>query len=438
MTLRPSTPLLLVLVLLVSACGGSAVRDQTAERPAHTATVTALPTGATTQPPLTALEGLQESLDTIASAFKAADPEALRPYLHDAGSTFGQRWLARADNLAEVPLSHYALVVDGSLPDLATERIRKRYGPEARVVYVVEEHAIEGFDESGPAYEDLFLTVLPQGDGRWSVVGDEDAEPLGLVSVDHLWDHGPVTTTRQGPILALHHPGTRNIAAVVDEAATAMEDVRRRWPLDWPGRVPMIVPESQDELAELLHVTFDLSNFIAFATATPRSDLGSYELTGSRIVINPDRFLDRSSSTRRSILAHELLHVATRPSSGPMVPSWLEEGVAQALGEDRSTTGTRLLNALVARGFDGALPADGDFTTGGRDNIFLSYQLSWSFVEFLRERYGDEQVGRFYEAAGAGAIGEPGTEQWHVDRAAREVFGQPLEQLQEAWRNSLP
>ncbi|MDX1621591.1 MAG: hypothetical protein R3320_11405, partial [Nitriliruptorales bacterium] len=88
--------------------------------------------------------------------------------------------------------------------------------------------------------------------------------------------------------------------------------------------------------------------------------------------------------------------------------------------------------------FDGALPADGDFTTGGRDNIFLSYQLSWSFVEFLRERYGDEQVGRFYEAAGAGAIGEPGTEQWHVDRAAREVFGQPLEQLQEAWRNSLP
>ncbi|MDX1658128.1 MAG: hypothetical protein R3343_04855 [Nitriliruptorales bacterium] len=434
---RPVRRYLMALVAMVAAaCGGTAVPDTEVERPVSSATVAEARSEATRILP-TELDGLQAAMDAIAAAFADADPDALRPYLHEPNSEFGQRWLARAGNLAEVPLAHYALEVDPSLPDLATDRVRERYGEDARVVYVVEEHALEEFDELGPAYEDMFLTVIPDGDGDWVVAGDEDAEPLGLVTVDHLWDHGPVTTTRQGPILALHHPGTRNLPAVVSEAVGAMEEVRRNWPLSWPGQVPMIVPRSQDELAELLHVTFDLSNFIAFATATPKSELGTYELTGSRIVINPDRFLDRASSTRRSILAHELLHVATRRVSGPMVPSWLEEGVAQALGEDRSTTGTRLLSALVVRGFDGSLPTDSDFTTGGRDNIFLSYQKSWSFVEYLRGRFGDEQVARFYESAGRGAVGEPGTEAWHVSRAAREVFGVPLADLQAAWRDSL-
>ncbi len=378
---------------------------------------------------------MQATLDAVAEAFVAADPHLLRPWLHDPASDFGVRWLARANNLSDVPLSTYALVLDPSLGDLATGRVRARFADrEVQVRYVVEEHALEGFDQTGPAADDLFLTLALGDDGVWRVASDADAEALGLVSVDHLWDHGPVVVSGAPPIAALHHPGMRNIDEVLVEARSALELIGERWPLPWPEAVPILVPRDQDELGELLHVTFDLSNFVAFAVATPSGELGEYELTGNRIMINPDRFLDRSSATRESILAHELLHVATRPHAGPMTPSWVEEGVAQRLGELRSTTGLGLVGDLIARGvFDGEVPDDADFTTGGRDRIFLSYQLAYSFFDHLVRRFGAQEVGEFYAALGRGSVGQAGREGWHVERALREVFGESLDELRATW-----
>ena len=336
-----------------------------------------------------------------------------------------------------MPLTVYELELDDSLPDLAIQRVRDRHVGQTRVRYVVERHALRGYDENGPAIDDLFLTFV-EHDGAWRIAGDTDAEPLGLVSADHLWDHGPVQLTEAGPLVALHHPGTPNIGAVLAEAQAALSDVRARWPLPWPERVPIIVPRDEEELAELLHVTFDLSSFVAFATASPAGERGAYELTGSRVVLNPGRFLNRASSTRRLILSHELLHVATRPVAGPMTPSWVEEGVAQAIGEQRSTTGLGLLDALVARGaFDGALPTDAEFVTGGRDRIFLSYQLSYSFVDWLIDTFGVETVARWYEELGRGSVGEPGSEAWHVRRSVEEAFGVPLDELRRRWARSM-
>lgn len=381
--------------------------------------------------------GLQTTLDRVAEAFAAADPARLRSHLHDPDSGFGRRWLARAERLADVPLASYALELDPSLPDLSTEDVRSRYDRPVLVVYVREEHALEGYDRRGRLTSDLFLTVVRTPDG-WKVAGDTDGEPLGLVSADHLWDQGPVATTRSGPLLALHHPGMPGIAAVLAEARAALDEVRSRWPLEWPERVPIVVPRDQEELGELLHATFDLSSFVAFATGSPRGRLGEFELTGARIVVNPDRFLNRSSSSRRSILAHELLHVATRPVSGPFVPSWVEEGLAQRLGDQRSTTGLGLLGDLVAGGtFSGQLPDDSQFVTGGQQRIFLSYQLAFSFVDHLVDRFGVETVARFYRELGRGSVGEPGRERWHVDRAARTVLGAPLDELRAGWRESL-
>ena len=131
---------------------------------------------------------------------------------------------------------------------------------------------------------------------------------------------------------------------------------------------------------------------------------------------------------------HELVHVATRPASGPMVPAWLEEGVAQALGERQSTTGTGLVDATAPSQL--LLPTDGQFTVGGRDRIFLSYQVAWAFVDHLVATYGVDAVGAFYAAAGRGAVGRPGTEAHHVDRAAREVLGASMQELVAAWRAS--
>lgn len=388
------------------------------------------PAGSPATPGVRDADAIQQVLDEVAAAFRDGDADRLAAHLADPDSAFGQRWQDRARHMTALPLASYALRLDDSLPDLSTQRVRDSRPGRVQVVYVVEELALEGFD-TAPAAEDLFLTVVDDGDG-WQVVSDVDAEALGFVSVDHLWDHGPVEVTVRDAVMAIHHPDGPDVGPLLDDAAAALARARERWPRSWSGRVPVIVPRDEEELGKLLHATFDLTNFVAFATATSVGELGDYQLTGSRVVVNPPRLLDRSPEVRQRILVHEFVHVATRPSAGPMVPSWLEEGVAQALGEQQATTGTAQLDALPASQL--ALPTDGQFTVGGRDRIFLSYQLAWAFVDHLVDAHGVEAVGDFYVTAGREAAGRPGTEQFHVDRAAREVFGASLAELLDAWR----
>lgn len=427
----------LVLVLAVAAC--TPPNDAPIAPSGLPAAVTAAPDApvppAPAGPSLAGQEAaVTATLEAVAAAFLAADGEALRPWLADPTSTFGQRWLQRAAAMAEVPFSSYTLSLDSSGADLTTAAVP---GDTGVLVNVLEEHGLVGFDELGPVRERLFLTLRQAPDGRWLVAGDTDAERLGLVSADHLWDHGPVVGTRRGPLLALHHPDQAAVDTLLDEAERALALTDERWPLDWPGAVPLLVPADQDELAELLHVTFDLDNFVAFATATPIVDRAAVELSGSRVLLNTDRFLSRSSATRERILVHELVHAASRPSSSLAVPSWLEEGVAQVLGEQRSTTGTSLLSALADTDWDGSLPLDAEFSAGDRDSIFLSYQRAWSFVDFLADRHGTEAVGAFYRGVGQDSVGTPGTARAVVDRAARAAFDASLDELVTAWRATL-
>ena len=424
--------LVLSCALLAAACGGDGTLADLDVLSLDAAGVVVTADDVDPEPPVGVRDAddIQAVLTEAAAAFATTDADRLAPLLHDTTSAFGTRWLARVDNMAGLPLSFYALELDDSLPDLATDRLRDRYDDPVQVVYVVEQHSLQDFDDA-PANEDLFLTMV-ETTGGWRIAGDRDAEALGLISVDHLWDHGPVTTLRDGPVLAIHHPDGPAIGALVEDSVIAIQRARERWPNAWPERSPVLVPRDEEELGELLHVTFDLSNFVAFATATPAGERGDYDLTGSRIVINPVRFLNRTTETRQSILVHEFVHVATRPSGGPRTPSWLDEGVAQALGEQRSTTGTGLLSGVPVG--ERALPTDGPFTVGGRDRIFLSYQSAWSFVDHLQRRFSPAAVGQFYAAVGRGSVGEPGTEDWHVDRAAVEVFGETLEQLVATWR----
>jgi hypothetical protein len=382
--------------------------------------------------------GLREVLDELGAAFRAGDPDAVVAHVADPDGELAERWRDRAENLVDVPLSTYELEHDDTVPNLATDQLRAEHGDEVQVVRVRERVELGEFDADGAGIHDLYLTLVPDGDGGWLVVSDRDAEPFGLVSTRHLWDEGPVTTTQDGAFLAIHSPDRATIIPeLLNEANAALDDVRTRWSVEWSERVPIIVPRDQDELARLINVTFDLSNFVAFATATVDGELGSYELTGSRIVVNPDRFLDRDSAMRQRILAHELLHVATRPAAGPFTPAWVEEGVAQRLGEGAMPGEGAQLRAAITRGDVREMPLDAEFTTGGRDRILLSYQASYSFFEYLAERFGEDTVASFYAEVGTGSIGEPGRPPHHVDRAARSAFGEDIATLREEWARAL-
>ncbi len=426
---------LCVAVGLLHGCATRAA--DVIEGPGVPAAAAAAPTAPVSQEPPVGLAAhrveVEALLASLSTAFLAGDAALLETLLHDPSSAFGTRWLARVGDMAQVPFTSYSLTLDTTLADVTSAAVP---GDGGLLVNVLEDHQLEGMDALGVLREHLFLT-LRQRDGRWTVAGDADGEALGLVSADHLWDHGPVVTSRAGAVLLLHHPGQRGVDTLMAETTAALATASERWPLAWPRTVPVLVPRDQQELGELLHVTFDLSNFIAFATAVPVGELGEVELSGSRVMLNTDRFLDRSSATRERIMVHELIHAASRPSSGPHQPSWLEEGVAQVLGERRSTTGTVLLDALSDSDWTGSLPLDAEFNVGGRDRIFLSYQQAWSFVDWLASEHGEDQVGAFYEAAGRGGVGRPGTVAALMDQATMEVFGASLDALVAAWRASL-
>src|SRR5690606_11965467 len=105
-------------------------------------------------------DGIQATLDGVAAAMHAGDVAALRRLPADPTSPFGTRWQQRAERMADLPLTTYELELDRSVPDLVTDPVRQRHAEAVQLVAVLERHALEGFDESGPAEEVLFLTLV--------------------------------------------------------------------------------------------------------------------------------------------------------------------------------------------------------------------------------------------------------------------------------------
>jgi hypothetical protein len=189
-------------------------------------------------------------------------------------------------------------------------------------------------------------------------------------------------------------------------------------------------------LARLIQSTFDLDNFVAFAYSTVDLAEG-VDYTGHRILVNPEAFSGRSSTTVLEILAHELLHVATRDSAGPFVPIFMDEGFADYVGNDADPSGLSFFDAEVAAGvFSGRLPLDYEFTVGSGTEIYRSYQESQSAVRYFISRWGLADFVRLYRDLGRTRIAA-GTPRYQIDRALREVTGLGYEEFERAWADSI-
>ena len=375
---------------------------------------------------------LSDLLDGLAQALANADDDAMEALLHDPEGAVGERWRTRAANLADVPFDDLGLRLDPRPGNMTTDRVRARFPDvdEVAVVGVLEEHVLAGHDVDGPARHRHTLTFV-RTDDDWRLADDRDGRILGRPEPGFLWDLAPVTTTAQGPVLALHPEEASGVDRLVAETAAAMEVLPQRWPADWSQRTVLSVPSDREQLAHVVGASLDLDDFLAFASATAYSTPGVHEITGTRLVVNPDRFPD-SPDARERVLLHELVHVATRPVASHRIPLWLEEGVAQALGEQGPSTGTtRQLEALGAQGR--RLPTDAEFAALGRQATLLAYQRSYSFVDHLVDVRGRDAVVAFYLEVGQ-SVHEPGTVGHRLDRAAERALGADLDALVADWR----
>ena len=343
--------------------------------------------------------------------------------------------------LATVPLESFGYRVAWERRgDLVRPFDVKRYpgADEVSIPLTEERYRIEGFDLRD-AVEDMYYTYV-KDDGEWLIAEDTDLDDITLYSTRHLWDFGPLESDRSEHFLLLAPRCKRGCDSLGSDflqlAERGLERADRYWHGRWGTRIVVLVPASGAQLERMIQSTFDLDNFVAFAYSTVDLTHG-VDYTGHRIIPNPRALAGRSSDSVLQILAHELLHVATRDSAGPFIPIFVDEGFADYAGHDADPGALAFFNSDVAGGlFNGELPEDFEFTIGSGTDIYRSYQKSQSAVRFFVERFGLEAFNRFYRKLGRIEIA-PGTAAFHIDRIFRATTGLGYERFQEAWTSSI-
>jgi hypothetical protein len=374
---------------------------------------------------------IQALLDIRSEAMRGGDRDAFMATVDRASPTFLRRQGLLFDGFQRLGLSEYRLDIGRRLwPKLTTDREVVRYGATAKptVLHVEERYALTRFDEQ-PALEDLFLTFVRRPEG-WRVASDSDLDDLTMYSGRKVWEFGPVVARTSEHFLYVSHPDLLGPAqSVLNKAEEALDAVSAHWPLEWNERVVIVAPSTTEELGRLIQATFDLDVFVAFA-ASGVDRARDWDLVGHRILLNWPNFSRYDDSTQLSVLTHELLHVATREYSGPLVPIFVEEGVAEwVTGHDSAS----LLAGQVQNGlFDRELPLDHEFISGSDAVILSAYQESSAAIRYAAERFGDDAVAEFYRELGT-VRRSSGTWRYHVGRAMRKAFGIGFHEFQGRW-----
>jgi hypothetical protein len=387
-----------------------------------------------------AREAIKNLLEQRATALMNGDRSDFLATIAPFAREFRSRQARFFENAQRLPLVGYELrAAWDRYGDLVRASDLERY-PQADDVAIPlteESYQLKAVDP-GMAMEDFYYTYVSI-DGEWFIASDTDLEDVGLYSGRHIWDYGPIDELRSENFILYGHPCAAACRAeretVLEGAERAIEITRRYW-VDLRTPILVLVPGGAEELERMIQATFEIGDFVAFAYWTYDDGEGK-DYSGTRIILNPDSFLGRDSTGAIEILAHELLHVGTRNTAGPLTPTFVEEGFADYVGSDASPEALAFLTGEVQAGmFDAALPKDFEFTTGSGLDIFRSYQEAHSAVRFFVERWGLEKFKRFYRRLG-GVRWEPGTLRYWVSRTMRRTIGIGLQAFERRWADTI-
>jgi hypothetical protein len=330
------------------------------------------------------------------------------------------------DGLRSLPLADYRLQAriedSGDLASIA----RGHYG-ENTDVYLPETRQsmrLKDYD-AADAVDSLWLTFVER-DNRWYIGGDNDVSPLGLDTTKGLWDFGAVVAQPTPHFLVLSHPAeaerAKALGAIAEEAVAALDS---RWSQPWPHRIPVVLPGSVEELGAIIQATVDLDKFVAFVSYGAVRDT-AYEPTAPRVYIQDKNLGHYSHRFQVETLTHELNHAAVAPISGPFIPAWVHEGVADWVATGRRTGERR------PGGAGPHLPRDFEFTTGDQAAIVRSYASARSSMSVLAKAKGLDGPGAFIKALGE-VRSAPGSVDYQVDQALRRSTGLGIDGLESLW-----
>ena len=376
------------------------------------------------------LAAVTDLLRRRAAAVLHHDRAAFLATVDPQATGFRTRQASLVDALAEVPLASWEYVLDPTrerahTPALDAER-GTWWAPDVALRY-----ALTGFDRQ-PTLQPQGLTFVLR-DGRWYVAADDDFARSGRRTSRDLWDGGPVLVRRGASCLVLGHAlRVRLVEQLVGECDRAVPRVTGVWGQDWAQRVVMLVPDSVTEMASIVPEAGDLSQIAAVATAELVAPTKGYHPVGDRVLVNPVTFPLLAPQGRRVVVTHEVTHVASRGATGPEVPTWLVEGLADYVGYRGTGIPVRsaaqeLVGDVRAGRLPSGLPSDEAFD-GGNEELAQTYEMSWLAVRLLVDTHGEDGLLRLYRRCGRGTP---------LPAALRDELGLSVAGLVQQWRAAL-
>lgn len=361
---------------------------------------------------------LQVLLDDWGSAVRTGDSRALGTLIDDRSPALLATERARIAALSAVPLADFGYELapepELSLPD---ETVARFGSDEVRAHRVHLRFAVDGIDDV-PTRRPVTVLFVHRPHG-WRIADDEPvlAGAETPTTWRGPWDHGPLhvaaAQTEGGRSLVIGHPDD---AAFVDRTArelpSAVEAVDELWDADWPRRALVVVTSSREEFTHLVGSRHD-GDEIAAVAVSDHVDNERGIATGQRIVLNPAASERLDGDSLRVVLAHEMVHVATRADTVDGSPMWILEGFAdhlgrRAAGEDGSgdtvevqRVAPTLTREVRSSGPPASLPADADFT--GERSV-LAYEAAWSIAAFTADEFGHDRLVALYRALATGPV----------------------------------
>jgi hypothetical protein len=351
------------------------------------------------------------------NAFMATiDPGATNAFKEAQGRYF--------DGVRTVALSSYAsqLRVD-EVPDISAGLL-ERYRADAVFLPDVDvRYRLKDVD-TVDAIDTYWYTFVLR-DGKWRIISDSDVEDVGLQSARNPWDFGAVARRDSAHFSILFNPADSTRAETIlktaeDAYAGLVATVGR----PTPARIPVILPHDIGQLKEMIQATFDVSNFVAFASSGVDRDAG-YQFTAPRVYIQDTNLGKYDRKFQLQTLHHEFVHVTAFSFAGPFDPSWVHEGTADWLSQGKFAP-------KAVAGTDGIPPEDYEFTTGGQSSILRAYGESDSAVAYLAKTRGASAPVDLLETIGQHRI-DAGTERYWTDQGMRAVYHDSLDAFVKAW-----
>ncbi len=338
-----------------------------------------------------------------ADAVRSSDSAALTALTDSAAPPgFLQQQIDRSVQVAASPLADwgYELVDEPETP-VPSEVAEPLNATDVWAPSVVLRYAIQGADDL-PTRRPVSLLVAER-DGRWRLVSDSDIAGIDRHTWRGPWDFGSVTSsnaqTSGGASVVVGHPEQATLmSAIVDELPAAVDAVSDFWGEEWARKAVIFTAGSPAEFV----ASVGTAAAGADAAAVTISDLvvPDRPVSGQRVVFGPTASERLTEFTTRSVLRHELTHVATRSNTVDGSPMWMLEGIAdysgyRGSGLDLGRLAPTLSRAVARGGPPTVLPTNADFAAGGL-RATLAYESAWSVSAFVAQRFGEPTLRALY------------------------------------------